>query len=86
MLSVVPSLAAHPLGAMLDAGIRCSVGADDPLLFDTNVLHEYEQCRDVLGFDDERLAAIARTSFEASAAPGDVVKDALTRIDAWLAG
>jgi adenosine deaminase len=85
MLSVVPSLEAHPLGAMLDAGIRCSVGADDPLLFETNVLHEYEQCRDVLGFDDERLAAIARTSFEASAAPAEVVKDALTRIDAWLA-
>ncbi|HZR12073.1 MAG TPA: adenosine deaminase [Acidimicrobiia bacterium] len=85
MLSIVPSLAAHPLGVLLDAGVRCSVGADDPLLFDTDVLREYELCRDVLGFDDERLAAVARTSFEASAAPADVVKDAITRIDAWLA-
>jgi adenosine deaminase len=85
MLAVVPSLADHPLPRLLDAGIACSINADDPLLFDTDLLQEYERCRDVLGLSDERLAAVARTSVLSSAAP-DAVKDKATAgIDAWLA-
>ena len=41
MLSVVPSIEAHPLPALLAAGIRCTLNADDPLLFGPNLLDEY---------------------------------------------
>jgi adenosine deaminase len=84
-LSVVPDLASHPLPALLDAGVRCSVNADDPLLFGPGLLDEYELCRDQLGFDDARMAAIARHSIEASAAPDDIRRRSLAGIDAWLA-
>jgi adenosine deaminase len=84
MLSVVPSLTDHPLGTYLDAGVRCSVNADDPLLFGPGLLDEYELCRRDLGFDDERMAHIARCSIEASGAPDDVKARSLTAIDAWL--
>jgi adenosine deaminase len=86
LLSVVPSLAEHPLPLLLDAGVACSVNADDPLLFDTDLVREYERCRTELELSDDRLAAVARTSVLSSAAPEAVKKQATAGIDAWLAG
>ncbi len=85
MLGVVPSLDVHPLPALLDAGVPCSLNADDPLLFGPNVLEEYELARRQFGFDDELLAAIARASIVHSGAPDDVKQSALAGVDAWLA-
>jgi adenosine deaminase len=84
MLSVVPDLASHPLPALLDAGVRCSLNGDDPLLFGPGLLEEYELVREELGFDDERMATIARSSIECSGAPADVKASGLAGIDAWL--
>ena len=86
VLSVVPSIEEHPLGALLDAGVPCSVNADDPLLFGPNILEEYELCRSTLGFDDARMAAIARASILHGGAPEQVKEQALAGVDAWLAG
>lgn len=85
VLSIFPSLDEHPLGRLLDAGVRCSVNADDPLLFGPGLLDEYQLCRDTFGFDDERMATIARASVSSGGAPAEVVADALAGIDAWLA-
>ncbi len=85
LLSVFPSLEAHSLPALLDAGVPCSVNADDPLLFGPGLLDEYRLCRDRLGFDDARMADIARSSIRFSGAPDDVKAAALAGIDAWLA-
>ena len=85
MLGIVPTLPAHPLPGLLAAGVRCSVNADDPLLFGVGILDEYETCRVVLGLDDRQLASIARTSIEASGAPGDVRRAALARLSDWVA-
>ena len=85
MLAVFPSLEEHPLGRLLDAGVRCSVNADDPLLFGPGLLAEYELCRSTFGFDDERMAFVARCSIEAGGAPAEVKASALAGIDAWLA-
>lgn len=85
MLSVVPSLGEHPLPLLLDAGIRCSVNGDDPLLFGPGLLEEYETCRQVLGLSDAQLAFIARCSLEGSGAPPALKRTALAGVDAWLA-
>ena len=85
LLSVVPAMEASALGPLLDAGVPCSVNADDPLLFGPGLLEEYEVCRDALGFDDARMAHIARCSIEHSGAPADVKASTLAGIDAWLA-
>jgi adenosine deaminase len=84
-LAVFPTLEAHSLPALLDAGVRCSLNGDDPLLFGPGLLSEYELCRTGLGFDDARLAHIARCSIEASGAPDDRKRESLAGIDAWLA-
>jgi adenosine deaminase len=85
LLGVVPSIEAHPLPALLDAGVRCSINADDPLLFGPGILEEYQLCRDRLGLDDARLAAVARWSLEASGAPRPLVAGSVAAGDAWLA-
>ncbi|QKV97360.1 adenosine deaminase [Streptomyces sp. NA02950] len=82
-LGLVATLADHPLPQLLAAGVRCTIGADDPLLCGTGLLGEYTAARDVLGLDDDRLRAVARCSLEASGAPSATVTAALRDIDAW---
>ncbi|MET7478081.1 hypothetical protein ABZT17_27480 [Streptomyces sp. NPDC005648] len=83
-LGVVAPLSAHPLPQLLQAGIRCTLNADDPLVFGPGLLQEYETARTALSLNDTQLAAVARTSLEASGAPRTTMEDAVTRIDAWL--
>ncbi|WP_449351659.1 adenosine deaminase [Streptomyces shaanxiensis] len=83
-LGVVGSLSEHPLPLLLRAGVRCTLNADDPLLFGPGLLQEYETARTALTLTDHQLAAVARTSLEASGAPRSTVEDAITRVDAWL--
>jgi adenosine deaminase len=86
LLSVVPDIAAHPLPALLETGVRCSLNADDPLLFGPNLLEEYELVRTQMGLDDATLAHVATCSIDASGAPDDVKRNARAGIAAWLAG
>lgn len=85
MLGVFESFEVHPLPALLDAGVRCSLNADDPLLFGPGLLEEYDLVRREFGFDDERIATMARASIECGGAPAEVKAAALSGIDAWLA-
>lgn len=39
---VVTDIAEHPLPRLRDAGVRCSIGTDDPALFNTTLGQEYE--------------------------------------------
>lgn len=39
---VVDSLECHPLTAMVEAGVLCSISTDDPAMFDTDLAYEYE--------------------------------------------
>lgn len=83
-LGVVSTLSVHPLRALLDAGVPCSINADDPLLFGTTVLGEYELARSGIGLSDEELAACARTSVRAASMPDALRGAALAAIDAWV--
>lgn len=73
-----------PLRALIDAGARIALGADDPLLFGSRLLDQYEQARTVHGLTDAELAALARWSIEASAAPPDLRDTLLVGVDTWL--
>lgn len=86
MLSVVPVIGEHPLPALLEAGVRCSVNGDDPLLFGPGLLEEYDLCRNSLGLDDHAMARIACCSIESSGAPADLKARALDDVARWLAG
>ena len=85
-LWVVPEIGAHPLPALLEAGVRCSLNGDDPLLFGPGLLEEYETARTELKLTDAELAGVAKASLEGSAAPPAFVATQVAAVDAWLAG
>lgn len=84
-LDVVPSLAAHPLVPLLDAGVPISLNADDPLLFGPGLLDEYELVASGLDLDSKALATIAATSIRCSGAPDELKDRGLAGVERWLA-
>jgi adenosine deaminase len=85
-LGVYPSAAAVPLPTLVRAGAAVALGADDPLLFGSRLLDQYEMARHVHGLADHELAGLARASVTGSRAPADVRDRLLAGIDEWLAG
>ncbi|AIR98320.1 Adenine deaminase [Streptomyces glaucescens] len=65
-LRAVDTLAGHPLPAMLDAGLLCTVNSDDPAYFGGYADDNFDAVRRELGLTDERLRELARNSFLAS--------------------
>ncbi|WP_090946897.1 adenosine deaminase [Nonomuraea jiangxiensis] len=83
-LGVAERAADVPVRRMFDAGVPIALGADDPLLFGTRLLRQYELARDVYGFSDAEVAELARQSLRASAAPEPLRNELLKGVDEWL--
>jgi len=84
-LGVYATAAEVPLRDIVDAGIPVALGADDPLLFGSRLVAQYESAREALGFSDEELARLALGSVEASRAPEPLKKTTRDDIADWLA-
>nr|WP_203878960.1 adenosine deaminase [Planobispora takensis] len=74
-----------PLRRLFEAGVPIALGADDPLLFGSRLLDQYELARGTHGFGDAEVAELARQSIRGSAAPETVRKELLRGVDDWLA-
>ncbi len=74
-----------PLRRLYDAGVSLALGADDPLLFGSRLIAQYEAARAAHGFADDELAELSRMSIRGSAAPDDVQGRLLAEVDSWLA-
>lgn len=68
---VVGSLAEHPARAYMSRGIRCSVNTDDPKMFDTSLVEEYQGLMSVLGLDREDVRASVLQAIDTSWLPVD---------------
>ena len=80
-LGLFPSYEDHPLGALREAGVRVTLGSDDPPYFGCSIGSEYAVARERIGFDEEQLRDVTRIAVEASFAE-DAVKEALSaRLD-----
>jgi adenosine deaminase len=84
MTRSVASPSEHPLGAMLDAGLTCTLASDDPSMFHSWIADEYEVCRDVLGFDDELLATLAMNGVRVSFADEAMKVELERSISEWV--
>ena len=84
-LGVYDEIEDVPLRRLVDAGATVALGADDPLIFGSRLVAQYEVAR-LLEFTDAELADLARGSLRASRAPAPVRDTAFADIDAWLAG
>lgn len=63
-LKNAPSLAEHPIGKLLDAGVQLSINSDDPAMFDTTLSLEYARVGDTLGLGAETLAGLSLTALD----------------------
>jgi adenosine deaminase len=66
VLGVFPSYDQHPLPRLMAAGVRVTLGSDDPPYFGASVGGEYAICRERFGLDDQALRDITRTAIEAA--------------------
>ena len=72
-----------PLRTLMAAGAQIALGADDPLLFGSRLLEQYETARRI-GLDDAELAGLAASSIRLSAAPEPVRSRLLDGVRDWL--
>ncbi|MES9538722.1 adenosine deaminase [Actinomadura sp. NPDC000600] len=83
-LGFVPSLDAHPLPRLRDAGLLVTLNTDIPALIDTPLATEYAHVRTAFGYDDPALAELARAGVTASFAPPRTKETLHEAITAWL--
>ena len=84
-LCVVPDMAAHPIDAMLRAGLRATINSDDPAYFGGYVNDNYRAVAPARGLGIEDLATLARNSFQGSFLSEEEKAGQIARLDAYLA-
>lgn len=80
-LRVVPSLAAHPLRRLMQAGVRCTVSTDDPLVFGNSLNGEYASLASDAGFTKAELAQVARNGWEVAEVSSATRQSRIAEID-----
>ncbi len=81
----VKDVEAHPLPALVAAGVPVTLATDDPGMFHTDLEAEYLLCHEAFGMGIAELADIARTGARAAfCSPGlrDVILEEIDRADA----
>jgi adenosine deaminase len=66
VLGVYPSYEAHPLPELRRAGVKVTLGSDDPPYFGASIAGEYEVCSERMGLSDDDLRDITRTAIDAA--------------------
>ncbi|ADU07879.1 adenosine deaminase [Micromonospora aurantiaca] len=81
----VPSLDAHPLPLLVEAGVPVSINSDDPPMFGTTLNDEYAVAARLLRLGPDGVAALAREAVAAAfLAPAEQAR-ITAEIDAYLA-
>jgi adenosine deaminase len=84
-LKVVPSLRQHPIRALMQAGVRCTVSTDDPLCFANTLTEEYVSLSRELAFSLGELAQVALNGWEVADVPAAIrrqMQDEIRRVAA----
>lgn len=66
LTGVIPSLDAHPLPQMIQAGLRTTLTTDDPSILGTTLSLEYQHAIDHLGLSFESLKGFTLTAVQAA--------------------
>lgn len=80
-LKVVPSLEAHPIRALMKAGVACTISTDDPLLFNNSVGDEYFALGTTLGLTRDELGRLAKNGWEVATVSAEKRAHAIKEID-----
>ncbi len=84
-LLAVSSMREHPIKRFLDAGVRCTISTDDPMLFGNRLTDDYVALGTEGGLDRATLVKIARNGFEVADLPATEKQRHLAMLDAIAA-
>ena len=79
MTGCCAALADHPLRKLFEAGVSIVLNTDDPEMFRTTLLREYQIAQDAFGFSQDDLRELAKNSFRASFLPEERKQAMLAR-------
>jgi aminodeoxyfutalosine deaminase len=79
----VPGIGAHPLPALLAAGVPVTLATDDPGMFGTDLDAEYLLCHTAFGLGPAELADVARAGARAAFCPEPTRRALLAEIDRY---
>lgn len=80
-LKVYDDMASHPLRQLMQAGVRCTVSSDDPLVFGNQVSDDYEALAWDGGFTRNELAQLARNGWEVADVSAEQKQRAIAEVD-----
>lgn len=80
-LGVYPDLASHSIGALLAAGVKCTVSTDDPPFFHTNMTSEYTELEATFAMGEAQFARFARTAVQAAFCEPEVKANLVAHLD-----
>jgi len=83
-LQATPTLAAHPLPAMLDAGLIVTISSDDPAYFGGYIDDNLAAVQQEFALSPEQMAQLARNSFQAAFLPDAEKRRYITAVDEHL--
>jgi adenosine deaminase len=70
VLGIYRSYEEHPLPRLRAAGVKVTLGSDDPPYFGASIGGEYAICREHFGLNDDELSSITRTAIDAAFCDG----------------
>jgi len=82
VLGIYSTYEEHPLRKLHEAGVKCTLGSDDPPYFGCSIGGEYAAARERFGFEEGELRAFTRTAVRASFADDATKGTLLNRITA----
>jgi adenosine deaminase len=80
VLNAFPSYEEHPLPTLRDAGVKVTLGSDDPPYFGASIGGEYAICAERYGWGDDDLRAITRTALEAAFCEETLKEELIRRV------
>jgi adenosine deaminase len=81
----IPSMPAHPIRRLFDAGVKLTINSDDPFMFGNTLSEEYYALYQDLEFSRAELGKIARHGFEIALWEGEGKDRYLDELDAIIA-
>jgi len=80
-LGVYPDLASHSIGALMAAGVKCTVSTDDPPFFHTDMTAEYDGLEATFAMGEAQFARFARTAVQAAFCEPEVKSNLVAHLD-----
>lgn len=85
-LAGVTDMGQHPIGKMLDLGLKATVNSDDPAYFGGYMTENYQAITDGLDLSREQILTLARNGFAASFCTAERKQAMQAELDGYVAG